>query len=61
MKTVYCDYDETLLLCVDKRTHKVEIRNETESSLDLYVTPLDKVVQSPAVAPAATRSEEGKQ
>lgn len=42
MKTIDVDFDETLLLLVNKKTHDVSQRNETEAHVDIYITPKDR-------------------
>lgn len=37
---------DVIMVTVNKRTHKVEIENETESSLSVIITPLDQRPQT---------------
>lgn len=39
MVTLEPDLDETTMIVISKRRHTVEIRDETESGLVIYVTP----------------------
>lgn len=36
------DLDEMTVIPISKRLHKVEIRNETESALVIYISPVPK-------------------